>query len=93
LDDKVRVIGTTENGVYGREKAREVHTKLRELRAGVPVPREFVFMDRAALGIGSVCIRLQSELNWYQLFNELIEGFDVKNLKQAQAKLLPEYGL
>lgn len=93
LDDKIRVIGETNNGVYGREKAREVHTKLRELRQGVPIPREFVFMDRAALGIGSVCIRLQSELNWYQLFNELIDGFDVKQLQKAQNNLLPEYGL
>jgi predicted unusual protein kinase regulating ubiquinone biosynthesis (AarF/ABC1/UbiB family) len=93
LDDKVRVIGETNNGVYGREKAREVHAKLRELRRGVPVPREFVFMDRAALGIGSVCIRLQSELNWYELFNDLIDGFDVEKLEQAQQTILPEYSL
>ena len=93
LDNKVRIIGDTSNGVYGRETARDVHKKLKELGQGVPVPREFVFMDRAALGIGSVCIRLQSELNWYQLFNEMIDGFDVKNLRQAQTDILPEYGL
>ena len=93
LDDKVRVIGEANNGVYGREKAQEVHKKLRELRQGVPVPREFVFMDRAALGLGSVFIHLQAEVNWYQLFNGLIEGFDVEKLRKAQSDILPQYGL
>jgi len=93
LDDNIRTIGNTDNGVYGREKAREVHTKLREMRQGVPVPREFVFMDRAALGLGSVFIHLQAEVNWYQLFNEMIEGFETKKLKQAQARVLPEFDL
>jgi predicted unusual protein kinase regulating ubiquinone biosynthesis (AarF/ABC1/UbiB family) len=93
LDNRVRTIGETNNGVYGREKAQEVHAKLRELRQGVPVPREFVFMDRAALGLGSVFIHLQAEVNWYQLFNEMIEGFDVDDLRGRQAELLPEFGL
>jgi len=93
LDDTVRTIGETNNGVYGREKAREVHMKLRELRQGVPVPREFVFMDRAALGLGSVFIHLQAEVNWYQLFNEMIADFNVENLRHAQRNILPDYGL
>ena len=93
LDDKIRTIGETNNGVYGREKAQEVHKRLRELRQGVPVPREFVFMDRAALGLGSVFIHLQSEINWYQLFNEMIEGFDTQTQRKAQNKILPQYGL
>jgi predicted unusual protein kinase regulating ubiquinone biosynthesis (AarF/ABC1/UbiB family) len=93
LDNSIRTIGTTNNGVYGREKAREIHTKLRELRKGVPVPREFVFMDRAALGLGSVFIHLQAEINWYQLFNEMIAEFDTKKLKQAQIDILPKFDL
>jgi predicted unusual protein kinase regulating ubiquinone biosynthesis (AarF/ABC1/UbiB family) len=93
LDDKVRTIGETNNGVYGREKAQEVHAKLKELRAGVPVPREFVFMDRAALGLGSVFIHLQAEVNWYQLFNEMIEGFSVSELSKRQHDILPQFGL
>lgn len=93
LDDKTRVIGETNNAVYGRDKAREVHEKLRELRAGVPVPREFVFMDRAALGLGSIFIRLKAEVNWHNLFNEMIEGFDVAKLHKAQADILPQYNL
>jgi len=93
LDDKVRTIGETNNGVYGREKAQEVHAKLREMRQGVPVPREFVFMDRAALGLGSVFIHLQAEVNWYQLFNEMIKGFETEKLRRAQNSILPEYDL
>jgi predicted unusual protein kinase regulating ubiquinone biosynthesis (AarF/ABC1/UbiB family) len=93
LDNQVRTIGETNNGVYGREKAREVHMKLRELRQGVPVPREFVFMDRAALGLGSVFIHLQSKINWYTLFNEMIEGFSVDALRKAQADILPKFDL
>lgn len=93
LDDKVRTIGETNNGVYGREKAREVHEKLRELRAGVPVPREFVFMDRAALGLGSVFIHLQAEINWHNLFNEMISGFDVAKMRQAQSDTLNQFGV
>ena len=93
LDNKVRTIGEANNGVYGREKAREVHAKLRELRQGVPVPREFVFMDRAALGLGSVFIHLQSEINWYKLFNDMIAGFSVDSLRKAQADILPRYDL
>lgn len=93
LDDKVRTIGETNNGVYGREKAREVHMKLKELRSGVPVPREFVFMDRAALGLGSVFIHLQAEINWYTIFNEMIEGFSVESLSKRQNEILPQFGL
>ena len=36
---------------------------------GVKPPREFVFMDRAAIGLGSVFLHLDAELNWYRIFN------------------------
>lgn len=93
LDDSVRKIGETNNGVYGREKAQEVHKRLKQLRSGVPVPREFVFMDRAALGLGSVFIHLQAEVNWYQIFNEMIDGFSVEALATKQNEILPKFGL
>lgn len=87
LEDKIRPIGEITNGVYGRETAEKVHKKLREV-GGVQVPREFVFMDRAALGLGSVFLHLKAEINWYQVFNELIESFDVKKLHDTQSKAL-----
>ncbi len=92
LDDKKRVIGQTNQGVYGRETARQVHARLREV-GGVTVPREFVFMDRAALGLGSVFIHLQSEVNWHQMFEEMIDGFDVSTLKTRQNKVLGQFDL
>ncbi len=94
MEDKVRVIGHAKGAVYGRDTAEKVHTKLRELskeRGGIKVPREFVFMDRAALGLGSVFIHLNAEVNWFRLFNELIEGFDPKTMGARQKKMLKKH--
>lgn len=96
LEDKIRPIGTVTNGVYGRETAEKVHHKLRELargKGGIAIPREFVFMDRAALGLGSVFLHLKAEINWHRIFNELIEGFDVKALSKRQTEALKRFGL
>ena len=92
MDDSVRPIGEVTNGVYGRETAEKVHKKLKEL-GGITVPREFVFMDRAALGLGSVFLHLKAEINWYELFNDLIKGFKVKELEKRQAKALSQFNL
>lgn len=92
LEDKVRTIGEAKNGPYGREIAREVHLKLKEA-GSVTVPREFVFMDRAALGLGSVFIHLQAEVNWYRIFNELIDDFDTQALADRQKKALQDFDL
>ncbi|MCL4678208.1 MAG: AarF/ABC1/UbiB kinase family protein [Alphaproteobacteria bacterium] len=92
MEDTVRPIGEITNGVYGRETAEVVHKKLREV-GGVNVPREFVFMDRAALGLGSVFLHLKAEINWYRLFNELIEGFDEKKLAKTQKEALNKFGV
>lgn len=72
LDDRVRPIQEGHSGVYGRELADKVHHELRRL-GGVKPPREFVLMDRAAVGIGSVCMHLRAELNWHQLFQEVVQ--------------------
>jgi len=90
LEDKVRPIGEVTNGVYGSEIAEKVHEKLRQV-GGVKIPREFVFMDRAALGLGSVFLHLKAEINWYEKFNEMIDGFDVAKLEQAQKEVLTKF--
>ena len=59
-------------GEYGRREAFTVHRILRE-KGPVVVPREFVFMDRAAIGLGGVFLHLGARHNWYRLFNETIE--------------------
>ncbi len=92
LDDSTRRIGESDHGVYGRETAEKVQRELRRV-GGVEVPREFVFMDRAALGLGSVFIHLKAEINWYRLFNELIAGFDVAELTGRQADMLGRHNL
>ena len=94
LDDKTRMIGELQEGggVYGRETAEKVHGDLRRV-GGVKVPREFVFMDRAALGLGSVFLHLKAEVNWYQLFNELIDDFDADVLAEKQKNILEKFQL
>jgi predicted unusual protein kinase regulating ubiquinone biosynthesis (AarF/ABC1/UbiB family) len=92
LDNKIRAIGIVTKGIYGRETAQKVHQELRRI-GGVKLPREFVFMDRAALGLGSVFLHLKSEVNWYKLFNELIEDFDLKELQIRQKKVLKQFDI
>ncbi|MGH6931376.1 MAG: ABC1 kinase family protein [Dongiaceae bacterium] len=87
MDDRARRIQDSSSGIYGREVAENVHAELRRLGPITP-PREFVFMDRAAIGLGSVFLHLKAEVNWYRLFHELIEGFDVVQLEKRQAKAL-----
>jgi predicted unusual protein kinase regulating ubiquinone biosynthesis (AarF/ABC1/UbiB family) len=91
LEDRARLIDETESGLYGRATARKVHFALRDV-GGVEVPREFVFMDRAAIGLGSVFLHLRAEHNWFQLFNGLIADFDVKQLEKKQKAALAKFG-
>jgi predicted unusual protein kinase regulating ubiquinone biosynthesis (AarF/ABC1/UbiB family) len=92
MDDTVRPIGEVTNGIYGRETAEKVHKKLREV-GGIQVPKEFVFMDRAALGLGSVFLHLKAEINWHRVFNELIEGFDVTKTQEKQGSVLKKFSI
>jgi predicted unusual protein kinase regulating ubiquinone biosynthesis (AarF/ABC1/UbiB family) len=93
LEDRPRRIQEMESsGVYGREVAEKVHARLREL-GGVTPPREFVLMDRAAIGLGGVFLHLKAEINWHRLFHELIQGFDAKGLQARQDKALKAAGV
>ncbi len=71
LDDRVRPIQENFSGAKGWETATQVHEELHRL-GGIRPPKEFVFMDRAAVGIGAVMMRLKVECNWHRLFEELI---------------------
>jgi predicted unusual protein kinase regulating ubiquinone biosynthesis (AarF/ABC1/UbiB family) len=86
LDDRKRRIQEKE-GAYGRDVAEEVHREIRRL-GGVQPPREFVFMDRAAIGLGSVFMHLKAEINWHRLFHELIEDFELDALAKRQRHAL-----
>ncbi|MGH6947883.1 MAG: ABC1 kinase family protein [Kiloniellales bacterium] len=92
LDDKPQRILEEEGGLYGARVAGQVHEALRRL-GGVKPPREFVLMDRAAIGLGSVFMHLKAEVNWHRLFRSLIDDFDEKALARRQAKALQSQGL
>ena len=93
IDDRVRSIADgVKPGEYGRRQAFEVHKALKE-KGPVRVPREFVFMDRAAIGLGGVFLHLRAELNFYRLFNEAIENFSVARVAEQQKGALTAVGL
>ncbi len=92
MDDRPRRLTEGMAEGYGREMAQNVFGELRKM-GGVRPPREFVFMDRAAIGLGSVFIHLRASINWHQLFEGMIEGFDVDALAERQDLALQEAGL
>jgi len=92
LEDRVRRIQETDDPEFGREVAARVHAGLQRT-GGVKPPREFVLMDRSAIGLGSVFLRLRAELNWSRMFHDLIEGFDPVVLAERQAAALREAGV
>jgi predicted unusual protein kinase regulating ubiquinone biosynthesis (AarF/ABC1/UbiB family) len=68
---------------FGRETAMHVHQELKK-QGTVMIPREFVFMDRAAIGLGGVFMRLRARANWHRMFEALIDGFTEEGLAAAQ---------
>ena len=87
MEDKVQKIQQNDSGIYGAQVAAEVHKELKKL-GGVKPPKEFVFMDRAAVGLGSVFMHLKAEVNWHKIFHSLIKNFEIKKMKTRQQKIL-----
>jgi predicted unusual protein kinase regulating ubiquinone biosynthesis (AarF/ABC1/UbiB family) len=88
LEDRTRRIAEDVSPAeYGRKQAFQVHQALKQ-RGPVTVPREFVFMDRAAIGLGGVFLHLDAELNFHRLFEAEIEGFSVEGIAGQQARAL-----
>ncbi len=97
LDDRDRMIQErAKPGAPGAPDSRGlvdgVHQDIRRL-GGIAPPRAFVFMDRAAIGLGSVFLHLQAKVNWYQLFHELIDDFDETVLAERQTAALLRAGV
>ena len=95
VEDRVRSIADgVKPGDYGR---REVFAVVKALKAqgggGLKVPREFVFMDRAAIGLGGAFLRLGAELNFHRLFEAAIGAFGVEQVAARQADALAAVGL
>jgi predicted unusual protein kinase regulating ubiquinone biosynthesis (AarF/ABC1/UbiB family) len=92
MDDRPRRLTEGMAEGYGREMAQNVFGELRRM-GGVRPPREFVFMDRAAIGLGAVFIHLRASINWHRLFEQLIDDFDVDALAARQRAAMGEVGL
>jgi predicted unusual protein kinase regulating ubiquinone biosynthesis (AarF/ABC1/UbiB family) len=92
LEDRRQTLGDLTGDIHGREVAERVIAELHRA-GGVDVPREFVIMDRAAIGLGAVFLQLQAEVNWHRLFNEVIAEFDPAALERRQAKMLGRHGV
>jgi len=93
LEDRVRSLADgVKPSEYGRREAFRVHQALKRM-GPVTVPREFVFMDRAAIGLGAVFLHLRAELNFHKLFNEAIEDFSIRRVTERQNGALAAAGL
>lgn len=92
VQDRVRPIQESDDLTYGRKVAEEVHRGLKRT-GGVRIPREFPLMDRAAIGLGSVFLRLRAELNWHRMFQDLVADFTEAGLAARQAAALAEAGV
>ncbi|MEL7302214.1 MAG: AarF/ABC1/UbiB kinase family protein [Pseudomonadota bacterium] len=93
LDDRERTIAEdTAPGDYGRKEAFTVHKILKE-KGPVKIPREFVFMDRAAIGLGGVFLHLNAKHNWFRMFNDQIEGFQADEVAARQSDAFAKAGV
>ena len=92
LEDRIRPIQELRGGNYGRELAGKVHEELKRI-GGIKPPREFVLMDRAAVGLGSVFMHLKAEVNWHKLFHGMIDDFTLEVLQTRQKNAIRQVGL
>jgi predicted unusual protein kinase regulating ubiquinone biosynthesis (AarF/ABC1/UbiB family) len=93
IDDRVRTIADdVPPAMYGRREATEVRKRLKTL-GPVLIPREFVFMDRAAIGLGAAFLHLRAELNFGRMFADSVEGFSPDKLAARQGAALQQVGL
>ncbi|QQX90622.1 AarF/ABC1/UbiB kinase family protein [Gluconobacter sphaericus] len=87
MTDRVCSMQESNDPAEARQVLEKVYDGLKRT-GGVKLPREFVLMDRSAIGLGSAFLRLEARLNWHKMFEELIEGFDVNVLAARQKEAL-----
>lgn len=93
LEDKVQKIQPSDSGRYGANVMSGVYRKLRERGGGIAPPGEFLLMDRAAIGLGAIFMRLRAEINWHREFHDLIADFDADRLAVDQQAILTRHDL
>ena len=57
------------------------------------MPREFVFLERATIGLGGAFLRLGARLNFHRMYEDAIDGFDEAAVARRQAGALEAVGL
>ncbi len=93
LEDRTRRVAEgVAPGMYGRREVIEVKERL-AIHGPVTIPREFVFMDRAAIGLGAAFLHLDAELNFRRMFEAQIAGFEKDAVAARQAEMLGRVGL
>jgi predicted unusual protein kinase regulating ubiquinone biosynthesis (AarF/ABC1/UbiB family) len=92
LEDQRRTLGALTGEIHGRDIAERVIAELHQA-GGVDVPREFVIMDRAAIGLSAVFMHLQAEVNWHRLFGEVVADFDLAAVERRQAEALARHAI
>jgi len=94
LDDRVR---TAADGVspseYGRREIGQVMRALRAEGGGLVIPREFVFLERATIGLGGAFLRLGARLNFHRMYEDAIADFNEAAVAKRQAEGLAAVGL
>ena len=94
LDDRVRSFADgVKPSEFGRKEIRGVMQALRAEGTSLTAPREFVFLDRAAIGLGAAFLRLGAELNFHRLFEETIADFSPSVVGERQRAALEAVGL
>lgn len=93
LDDRARTVADgVSAAAYGRREAYQLKIGL-DRHGPVTVPREFVFMERAAIGLGAAFLRLGASMNWRRIFEATLEGFSEPSLAERQTAALAAVGL
>jgi len=92
LEDRAMPIQEDNGVAYGAGVAAKVHRELKEV-GGITPPREFVLMDRSAIGLGSVFTHLKAEINWHRMFHDLIDDFCEDTLETRQAAALKKFNI
>lgn len=71
LEDRVRPISDIDTGPQGRELIKEIFKRLKA-HGRIELPREFILMDRVTVGMGAAFMKLQAQVNWHRLFEEIL---------------------
>ncbi len=94
LDDRVRSFADgVKASEFGRKEIGAVMQTLRDEGTELTAPREFVFLDRAAIGLGAAFLRLGAELNFHQIFEDTVADFTPQTVGARQAEALARAGL